>query len=180
VVGTHPRSGLSRLWHGSVANGVLHHAPMSVLIVPAPESAAPAGRVRPFRDVLATTDLSPLGDAGVGPAYAMLPAGGTVFLLHVLEHGQPIEARAARDRLEALVPVDADARGVATEFHVIAAHPVAHAIVAAAERLGADAICMASHGRSGWSEALAGSVAREVLAASGRPVLVVRPPRPER
>jgi len=43
VVGTHQRSGLRRLWHGSVSYDVLRLAPMNVACVPAP---AEAGEMR--------------------------------------------------------------------------------------------------------------------------------------
>ena len=39
VVGTHQRSGLRRLWHGSVSYDVLRLAPMNVACVPAPAEA---------------------------------------------------------------------------------------------------------------------------------------------
>ena len=41
--------------------------------------------------------------------------------------------------------------------------------------LGVDAICIASHGRSGISRALVGSVADRLLRATRKPVLVLRP-----
>ena len=52
---------------------------------------------------------------------------------------------------------------------------VATAICQAAERFGADAICCATHGLSGLSKALMGSVAQKVLAESPRPLLLVHP-----
>jgi nucleotide-binding universal stress UspA family protein len=51
------------------------------------------------------------------------------------------------------------------------------AIRAAAERAGAQVICMGSHGRSGLSAALTGSVAHAVLKRSPIPVLLVGPQR---
>ena len=44
----------------------------------------------------------------------------------------------------------------------------------AAERFGADLICMGSRGRSGLTKVLLGSVAQGVMAQSKRPVLVLR------
>ena len=49
------------------------------------------------------------------------------------------------------------------------------AILQAAHRLGADAIALASHGRSGVVRTLMGSVAEAVLRGSDKPVFVVRP-----
>lgn len=40
IVGSHQREGFRRWWHGSVSAGVLHAAPMSVAVVPAPPMAA--------------------------------------------------------------------------------------------------------------------------------------------
>lgn len=44
VVGTHQTHGLARLWHQSVSRALLHHAPMSVLVVP---PSLPAGTRQP-------------------------------------------------------------------------------------------------------------------------------------
>jgi nucleotide-binding universal stress UspA family protein len=57
----------------------------------------------------------------------------------------------------------------------VRAKDTARAIHETAERLGADVICLASHGRSGIARAALGSVAEEVMRNSRRPVLVVRP-----
>jgi nucleotide-binding universal stress UspA family protein len=48
------------------------------------------------------------------------------------------------------------------------------AIAREAERFGADLICIASHGRSGVSKALLGSVTQSVMAQTHRPILVAR------
>jgi nucleotide-binding universal stress UspA family protein len=58
---------------------------------------------------------------------------------------------------------------------VVEHRDAAEAICREAERFGADAICLASHGRGGISKALLGSVAASVMARSRRPVIVVRP-----
>jgi nucleotide-binding universal stress UspA family protein len=61
---------------------VLHDAPTSVLCVPV--SAAMMRTIPHMRRVLAPTDLSELGSTAVRHAYSLAPAGGTVYLLHVL------------------------------------------------------------------------------------------------
>ena len=48
------------------------------------------------------------------------------------------------------------------------------AILAAAERFDVDVLAVGSHGRSGLSRALLGSVAEQVARRSPRPVLIVR------
>jgi nucleotide-binding universal stress UspA family protein len=63
---------------------------------------------------------------------------------------------------------------VAREFLIESGEP-ATLILAAARRLNADLIAMATHGRKGGADALLGSVAERVLRGAKQPVLVVRP-----
>jgi nucleotide-binding universal stress UspA family protein len=105
--------------------------------------------------------------------------------MHVVEPpAEPAtpEQRAGREweaitRLRALIPEDAAERGIDTRFEIVEAGDAADAIRGAAERLGVDLICLASHGRSGLAATLAGSVARGVLRSTTRPLLVIGPPR---
>ncbi len=197
VVGTRQRSGFGRLWHGSVSCAVLDTAATAVVCVPAPErgEGEQPVAVPKITSVLAPTDLSELANRAIGHAYAAVDDGGWVHLLHVHETGEssapnplyahyvpsraptPEERRRVHaeleDQLSALTPAEADARGIRTQVHVIDASDVSAAIDAAAARLGASLICVGSHGRSGVVRALLGSVAQSVVAASGRPVLVV-------
>jgi nucleotide-binding universal stress UspA family protein len=196
VVGTHQRSGASKWWHGSVSQTVLHDSPTSVLCVPA--SAAMMRTIPHLRRVLAPTDLSELGSSAVRHAYSLAPAGGTVHLLHVLPpppNAPPVgtgyvlpeptspQERAEREQLttelRALIPPEATARGISTRIDLVTGRKVSEAICQAAERLDCDVICLATHGRSGLTRALAGSVAQEVMMNGTRPVFIVRPPRDE-
>ena len=76
-------------------------------------------------------------------------------------------------KLRALVPPDAAAHGIGTLVKVVESRDVAEAICQAAERLGVDAICVGTHGRSGLSKAVLGSVAKAVLTHTRRPLFVV-------
>jgi nucleotide-binding universal stress UspA family protein len=80
-------------------------------------------------------------------------------------------------RLHALVPEEAQTLGIATRVEILEDPNIAGAITGIAERLGVDLICMSSHGRTGLSSVLAGSVARAVMAQSRRPLLLIRPSR---
>jgi nucleotide-binding universal stress UspA family protein len=194
VVGTRQRQGTLAFWQESVSHGVLRGAPMSVVCVP---GARPAGQEAPLipeiRSILAATDFSDLGDRAAPYAYAMLPQGGTVHLVHVVELAQvsdlwyrhydtgfpPTDEQRAvqepelRAHLQALIPAGAAARGVETQIHLIEARAAGPAIAMAAERLDVDLICVGSRGRTGLSAAFAGSVAQDVIARSRGPVLVV-------
>ncbi len=175
VTGTHQRHGISRLWLGSVSRGILHHAPMSVAVAPAPKTTEPATALIPeIRRVLAPTDFSELGNRSIPLACAVLPRAGRVCLLHVAEPGRRPAGLEAQ--LRALIPAGAAARGIETHVEIVESLDHATAICQAAERLGADLICMGSHGRTGLSQALLGSVAQAVMTDSRRPVLIVRPP----
>lgn len=180
VLGTHQRTGPSRWWYGSVSQRVLHEAPVSVLCVP--QGAAQPG-VPSVRHALVPTDLSELGLGALRYAYSLLPPGGTVHLLHVLESatqlpssaGEPPERERILQHLRSLVPPEAAAHQITTYVEVVPGRRVSEAICQAAERLGCDLICLATHGRSGLSKALLGSVAQEVLRQAPRPVLLVHP-----
>lgn len=54
----------------------------------------------------------------------------------------------------------------------------ASGIMQAAERFGADIICLGTHGRAGLSAAISKPVAQQIMAKSKRPLLVVHPPTP--
>jgi nucleotide-binding universal stress UspA family protein len=187
VVGSHQFRGFERLWHGSISRGLLHQAGISVAVVPlATGGDRELMMTPPVRRVLATTDFSGLGDAAIPHAYSILRAGGTVHLLHVAgppasrqrptRHSAPepkdIEACAAR--LRKLIPAEAITHGIVTQVEVVQSHDVADGICHAAERHGVDVICLSTHGRSGFSKALLGSVAQRVMSRTRRPVLVIR------
>ena len=198
VTGTHQHHGLERRASPSVSRGLLHHAPMSVACVPTPDRLATGpGPLPRLQRVLATTDFSALGDRAIPYACAALPPGGVVKLVHVIPpwelpgplvpHYQPRRltekqhhqlAADSLKKLRALVPPEAEARGMTIEVEVIEHRDVPKAIDQAAERFGADLICLGSHGRGGLSKALFGSVAQAVMTHSLRPMLVIRPPAP--
>ncbi len=197
VVGTHRRRGLSRMW--SVSAATLHLARMAVVLVP-PDGLSAGGLTPPprLKRVLAATDFSALGNAAVAWAYALVDPGGEVILAHVTPtegvagqladlyaptlptpHASPrVEAEIA-SRLRALVPSRAGDRVVQTRTEVLRSADPAEALVALSEQLGVDTVVIASHGRSGVTRAVRGSVAEAVLRGCHRPVFVVRGPRAE-
>lgn len=150
-----------------------------------------------YRKLLVTTDFSPLGNAAIPHAYAILAErGGIIILCHVTEvHGPPnplyahyspwgalsgpeqAELRQTLLRsLEALVPEQARKEGVVTtEARVVETQLLVHeAICQEAAELDADLIVMASRGHSGIARLLLGSVAEHVLRSADRPVLIIR------
>lgn len=188
VLGTNQRRGLNRFWLGSVSRGLLHHATTNVVCVPTSVEQDPVGeRIPTYRRVLVPTDFSKHGNRAVAHAYGAAPRGGEVCLVHVIPppsafRPEPERAdgpRAKRKqelaaRLHALVPKEAEIRGIRSRVEIAEhQHPDA-AICQAAERFGADLICIGSRGRSGLKKKLLGSVTEGLMRRSDRPVLVTR------
>ena len=68
----------------------------------------------------------------------------------------------------------AEAAGVKFSGVTVFSDAVAHEIVHAAQEKACDLIFMGSHGRSGWGQAILGSVTNKVLSSCQIPVLVHR------
>ena len=79
--------------------------------------------------------------------------------------------------MRALIPAVARARAVRTEVEVVRAPSAHQAIAQTAARLDVDAVCMATHGRTGLVQAALGSQAQEVLQRVRQPVVLVPPER---
>jgi len=177
VVGTHQRAGVARLWQGSVSRGVLHDASRNIACVPSGEIAEDENEIPTFRRLLVPTDFSPLANRAISVGYGLVAPGGVVHLLHVVTRKPGEDDRDPTERLRALVPHGAAARGITTEFEVAKNEDACNGIWHAAERLGVDAICMATHARSGASRMVLGSQAQEVVQRFRRPVVLVPPER---
>jgi nucleotide-binding universal stress UspA family protein len=196
VVGSHQYRGFERLWHTSVSRGLLRRAPMSVAVVP-----YQSGKHRqitlppPVQQILVATDFSELANAAIPQAYSLLRGGGAVHLLHVLPQTedplpsseQPIvdchynkeELQTIAEyasQLRALVPVEAEALGILTQVQILKRRDIATTICQYADCFGIEMICLGSHGRSGLTAALLGSVAQGVIARTRRPLLLIRHP----
>ncbi len=194
VIGSHQYQGFERVWNMSVSRGLLHSTTMNVVVVPrATLRTGPAPCAPAVERVLVTTDFSDLANRAIPHAYSLLRAGGIVQLLHVtqpetasdldylqgqaqqrFQARQSEEVRTCLGKLKELVPVDAASRGIRTEVEVIEQRDAAQGICQAAERFGADAICLATHGRTGLASAVAGSVATSLLGKANRPLYLVR------
>jgi nucleotide-binding universal stress UspA family protein len=195
VVGTHRRTGWTRWVHGSVSLDIVAVARRNCVAVPILPPAAPATAPSTIRRVLVPVDFSDTTPRAVAWAMQLVPDGGTLQLVHVVapfvaaatEFGTyvplpaPTPEEQARERSETerklreLVPDSARARSLSVEAHVLDGFDPATQIAAAARRLGSDVICLSTHGRSGLSRALLGSVAQGVVKRSSVPVFIVPP-----
>ena len=156
VIGTNQRRGLARL--GSVSRAVLHHSPLNVACVPiAAVEPTDRGGIPKFDRVLVTTDLSKLGNRAIPFAYSALRRGGQVCILHVVKSTGSIGTKSPKAKnparnnrlsaqLQTLIPSEAKARGINSRIEVVEHSNVATAVYQAAERFGADVICIGSTG----------------------------------
>jgi nucleotide-binding universal stress UspA family protein len=167
VVGTGQKTGLGRL--GSVSSVIVNDAPTSVVCVP-PQAEIATQTVPILRASVVATDLSAFANRAVAYAFGVVEAD--VHIIHVAKDDDTIDEADIKSRLLALAPAGAKQR---VHAHVIRGDEAATAIAQAAARLGVVVVGIASHGRSGLSRALVGSVADRLLRATRLPVLVLRP-----
>ncbi len=138
-----------------------------------------------YGHILVPLDGSAMGEAALPHAEGLaLKLGSSVLLLRVanvppelIEEAIQSETDEARDYLTRVAQRFKDA-GLQAEWEVVEGDP-GRAIIDTAHERNADLIVMATHGRSGLSRLVLGSVADRVLRDSHLPVLMVRPPVPD-
>jgi nucleotide-binding universal stress UspA family protein len=130
-----------------------------------------------FHKILCPVDFSRISIPALELARKLARQNGaSVHLLCVIppaSASEPDVQRFAEDSLRA-VAHKWFAGKMSHEIAVRIGEP-AHAILAAAEELGADVILMATHGRTGEDRARLGSVTEQVVRHSTRPVVTIRP-----
>jgi nucleotide-binding universal stress UspA family protein len=185
VMSTHGRSGVGRWVYGSVAEEVLGHCRVPVVMVRSADLDLSQGWGR--KRLLLPLDGSPSADAVVPTTAALARAlDATVVLLHAKrqrdtdghERGDGSGVWSADGEPMAHVERVAEAlrsHGLRVVVAFRAANSPATAIVVEATQSGAGIVTMATHGRSGLSRLIMGSVTAEVLRRSTIPVLVARP-----
>jgi nucleotide-binding universal stress UspA family protein len=175
LVGTSQGSG------PSTALDVLRSAKTPVLCVPlAAETKHQAPAREPLRHVAVFTDMSELGDAAVSEAVWLLRGRGQLTICHVARPEEAGSDGQSRERIERKLPSLAvtGAAGQAIRIKTLVhENPQAsEGIVQAIRRIGPDLVVMGSHGRSGVSRAVLGSVAESVVRQTSMSVVIVPPP----
>ena len=186
VMSTHGRGGLGRLVHGSVADYVLRHVPVPVVLVTA--KSVPAWTDGHSLRVLVPLDGSSFAEKALGPASELAETlRADLVLLRTAElssaSGIAPWSQSGRPHQQALdeamqyleqVAVPLRAAGHRTALRVAAGHP-ADMIASVAADLSPGLVVMATHGRGMLSRLVLESVAAEVLRRLTVPVLLVRP-----
>jgi universal stress protein A len=143
-----------------------------------------------IRHILAPTDFSDYSKKALSDAFELAQIfGAKLSLLHVLEPspylgefilptmGEDLLSDLERQARAALARVLPEAQNVQIEVtrSVVMGSPSLK-IVETAEAEHVDLIVMATHGRTGLSHLLIGSVAERVVRTAPCPVLTIRPP----
>jgi nucleotide-binding universal stress UspA family protein len=142
----------------------------------------------PYRKILCPVAFDPNSADALAHAVALaLSSNATIYLLHVLQIN-PLTAQGAAEGFAGRDFYDSQVEAGRTKLNECAASIPAgigrelsveigepgDLIIAAQQRLGADLVVMATHGRRGLKHLVMGSVAERVVREATAPVLTVR------
>lgn len=196
VMTTHGRGAVSRMWLGSVADELLRHLTMPLLLLRHRVPGLPNGRSG-FRRILVPLDGSARSEAILEPALALCPPLGAHYsLLRIVtpppalaepdvaaRGGEPSDViEGERRRAAAYLDRIADrleARGCQVSTQVIVGDAPARVIIEQGNPAVVDCIALATRGAAGVKRLLLGSVTDKVVRGAEVPVLALHPPHPD-
>jgi nucleotide-binding universal stress UspA family protein len=190
VMTTHGRAGLERAWLGSVADALVRHVDVPVLLV-RPSDDEPLGRddATGYRHVLVALDGSERAERCIAPALALAGDAAAVTLLRVvsppaavaspylphavrLTHDEQERRLAEAEAYLAEQRPAAAARAGTVRTAVLNDYHPARAILGFAAEHGVDLIALGTHGRAPVTRLVMGSVSDKVARAAAVPVLI--------
>ena len=191
VMTTHGRGGVGRWISGSVADKVVRHAGVPVLLL---RSGVTHAVPDTLRTLLVPLDGSALAEVALPYAVELAArTGATIHLVRVVDvpamlYQSWVQMPASADiinQLEQDLVQDAESyltmvaeqlrsQGVDVKTRVRSGLPVAE-LLALEQEVQPDLVVMATHGRSGLSRLVLGSVAERLLREGTVPLLLVRP-----
>lgn len=177
IIGRRGLSNLERVFVGSVTKRVIGHSHGDVLVVP-------EGVPLAWDRILVATDGSPCSEAAVERAVHFAKVyGSTIDVVSVVDVPDSLYGDAP-DLTEVFEGMSigyadtavqyAESKGLSATPHVITGVPY-DIIPNLARSLGVTIIIVGSHGRTGMSRLLMGSVAEKIIGYTPCPVLVARP-----
>ena len=200
IASTHGQSGITRWTLGEIARKMLYGTYIPVLLV---KSNAPRAAHVELKRILLPLDGSAFSEAAISYAEELAVGADTeVILLQVTEPPAPVAAappgwtdgvplnwsdyenkyvqKLQQQNLQYLdkVKVTLESKGIKARPQVALGTP-AKKIIQAAETEDVDLIIMGTHGRSGISRWIHGSVASKLVEESLHPVLLIRPSQPK-
>lgn len=192
VTTTHGRGPLSRFWLGSVADHLVRHSEVPLILVRPDKTPAwlTAGSIT---KILVALDGSPFAEQALEQATRIGKSFGASFqLVYVIQPALPISdpngmlvmppttesesiLRAQASEYLEKVAIPLRARGLIVTCAAVIGAGVAQCLVEAASEGGADLVVLASHGLGGLKRVMLGSVADRLIRQTKVPLLVVRP-----
>jgi len=187
VIGTHGHTGFTHVLLGSVAERVVRLAGCPVLTVGLDPKEAPKANERP--KILCPVDFSEPSNAALAYATDLATViGADLHLVHVipllayaLRAEEPVDdpqfaAHVREEAMRRLEVLKAERVSKGLQVTVSAIEGAPHeGIARAVDETGASMIVIGTHGHTGFSRVLLGSVAEKVVRTSHVPVLSVRP-----
>jgi nucleotide-binding universal stress UspA family protein len=197
VMTSHGRTGLNRMWLGSVADGVLRHSTIPVLIIRPTDHKVPhAKAATEIKKILVTLDGSALS-LKILPAVAELarctdseitllsvvrpvpwvaPVTNMPFAFSPAAYDPEVtkELVAATEKELAITKEALEKTVPVVHTSVVIGGSVAHSIMECIETMKFDLVALSTHGR-GASRFLLGSVADKIVRGTDVPVLICNP-----
>jgi nucleotide-binding universal stress UspA family protein len=187
AMSTHGRSGIGRWIYGSVADAVLRHSPVPVLLASSSMHLTRWRSDRPLR-ILVSLDLSPISETILEPACALadslkakliLASVAPLLLMPDPYGGGVVAYDPDQDRAERRTYLEGIAAKLQAPGRDVAVRDafglVDTTILDVAREEGADMLALATHGSGGLTRLLMGSVATSIVQRSPVPLLIVRP-----
>jgi nucleotide-binding universal stress UspA family protein len=173
IMGRRGRTGITRLLMGSVTARTVGHSPVNVFIVPR------AAKIE-FKNIVIATDASRFSEAAQKEAIQLAhDTGANLYAIAVTRPDATLER--IKESEDALMRINSDSQkeGIKVETELVKNRPherICEAILEYAKRHHADLIVLGSHGRTGLTRLLMGSVAERVIGHAECAVLVVKTP----
>jgi len=193
VMATHGRGPMSRFWLGSTADGLIRRSTIPILLLrPCEEAPGTQPDFNPRR-VLVPLDGSDESETILTHVLALAWNGETEFdLLRIYPYPKEVASSYLPQTVQVNVDVLESGRTAAAEYvekeaatliergvpatgHIVTDREPAVGILHFAEQSGADLIAMCTHGRSGMSRFVLGSVTDKVIRGAQIPTLVCHP-----
>jgi nucleotide-binding universal stress UspA family protein len=192
VMATHGRGAIGRLWLGSVADHVVRHVAIPVLLVRPAADGTPVAD-RPVGGILVAHDLSPHADAILDAVVTVAQlTQAHVTLVHILEPyyavadpvvtspipQDPVITELRSAEAQRCLDGTADrlrARGIGVSTRVVIGGGAAGSLLEILEEERFGLIALTTMGAGGLRRFLLGSVADKLIRNAAKPVLVMRP-----
>ena len=190
IMTSHGGSGIMPWTMGSTANKIIQKCQVPILMVRATHAILKRRPVKVFKTILLPLDGSPFGEAALQLTKTIASAvGSKIILLFIVETVQHIHTIGGPDHFaysEQQIELMKKAalkymEGAKEQFGdrpvqiIVRTGDPAHEIIKVSKEENVSLVAMSSHGKSGMTRWMLGSISEKVLHAGKTPILLVRP-----